>query len=628
MSETSTHIVVAALWGMAVIISWLGFGAIIDCFFWRRNTKEARHAPVGLLAGWGMATFICLGGLFLWLHIAMRFTLVLLTVAGALMWIWELWRRRADIRNKWGTANLRWLIDLPFVILLLIIYAGGMQRIQVSIENDDLPAYLPFTHEILQTGGLVQPFSLRRIVSYSGHSLLQAQVLSGTSDAYHSFLEKGLCPILICLLMLFLISPSGIKGRVLAYTVITVLLLMGMPSTNSFCLATGVVMFLTLFATLEYGEKNYCDYEVKNSGYWITLGLISSAAIALRVNFLPGIALTLLLYFLVSVVGNRIGLQQLLKGGILLGGTALLTLVPWALAQWESSRTPLYPLINGNYRETGIFSDRMPVSSTLRYFVFWLVPKYVWPELLGIVLCITRRTAQIGIPFYISAIVMSLLTKHVNPLGSPIHDFRYSFPMLFAAELGLIGLTLQPQFKRSMRIICIAVVLVIAAANAKMIARGLYINLHGIATAASAHPFVAKQTVEEYRQAQQVIPQGERILVMTYYPHLFDYSRNKVELIDIPGACSPDPGMPMFSNETELKNYLLKQGIKYIIHDNFDIAPGFYSRARIQDTEKRKDAQDRILSKHIDYVMNSFDSMGRTGYIIGRYGSLIVLHIQ
>jgi len=53
MSEASTHIIVAAVWGILVVISWLGLGSFVDRFLWRGfDGGEKRRAPLGLLTGW------------------------------------------------------------------------------------------------------------------------------------------------------------------------------------------------------------------------------------------------------------------------------------------------------------------------------------------------------------------------------------------------------------------------------------------------------------------------------------------------------------------------------------------------------------------------------------------------
>jgi hypothetical protein len=625
MAETFLHILAGAAWGVAVILSWLGWGIVAQRLTWRQaGDHDARQLPLGLLAGWGMACFTCLGGVLVWLHLAQRLTLVLLTVAGALLGMQRLWDRRDALR---GSNRYDWLVTLPFAALLLFLFLGGMQQRFVSLSYDDFPAYLPFTHQLLDAGSLLQPFSLRRIVSYGGHTLLQSQVLSGTSDAYYCFLEAGICYLVIAWLMLALIKPKSILQRLISYFSIALLLIIGMPHTNSFSLASGAVLILTLFATLEYESDN------KNlrPGYWALLGAISAATIALRINFAPGLVLVLSLHLALQVAAAPGRRKQIMLGALFCCAVVLALLLPWALALWESSATPLYPLLTGTYHEIGLFSVKASWRELADIFTLITV-KAMWPLMLGILLCFTRKTAPVGVPFYLAALLVSLLVIYLNPLGNTIHAYRYSFSMLFAAELGLICLALRADAGTLQRYLALAVVLTIGVASRDRISETFDNRLESFQRSLAAAPLVAGEIAGQYREAQSKLPKGAAALVMTRFPQLFDFRRNQVLLVDMPGTCSPEPGMPMLKPKENFKQYLMERKIRYIIHDDFDRAsalyPGLYYRPRILGGFGELSVQEQILAPYALYTMNAMNYFdGVAGCLIGEYGTLKVLQL-
>jgi hypothetical protein len=77
-----------------------------------------------------------------------------------------------------------------------------------------------------------------------------------------------------------------------------------------------------------------------------------------------------------------------------------------------------------------------------------------------------------------------------------------------------------------------------------------------------AYP-TAYNDAKEYAKLQDTIPPGSRVLEMTDNPYYFDYSRNDILNIDLPGAASPKPGIPLFSSADEVAKYLLERGIRY-----------------------------------------------------------------
>ena len=243
-------------------------------------------------------------------------------------------------------------------------------------------------------------------------------------------------------------------------------------------------------------------------------------------------------------------------------------------------------------------------------------------------LCITRRTSRIGIPFYCAAIASIFLIINFAPLGNSIHVYRYTYPILFAAEIGLIGLSLQEQGTKLLKIICVTILLVIAVTQSKNIVNELSNNLKVIRVSITPQPFVEKEILTQYKQAQNIIPEGEPILVMANYPHVFNFTRNKIYLIDLPGTCSPDPGMPMVRDSHLFNNYLRSQGISYIIHNDFNKAFTYCNRKFWNNELVNGEVLVKFMAANFISTMNNLEALDESGYTIGEYGILRVLRIH
>jgi hypothetical protein len=80
---------------------------------------------------------------------------------------------------------------------------------------------------------------------------------------------------------------------------------------------------------------------------------------------------------------------------------------------------------------------------------------------------------------------------------------------------------------------------------------------------ATARPSLLDDQGSSYRQLQASIPPGAPMLVMLDEAFWFDFKRNPINLVDLPGASSPAPGMPLDDDE-RLASYLGGQGYRYV----------------------------------------------------------------
>jgi hypothetical protein len=69
-----------------------------------------------------------------------------------------------------------------------------------------------------------------------------------------------------------------------------------------------------------------------------------------------------------------------------------------------------------------------------------------------------------------------------------------------------------------------------------------------------------------YLELQNMIPANSKAIVAVEYPYLFNFSRNHFYVADIPGTTGFKPGIPFQENPEHLRQYLLSNGIRYVIH--------------------------------------------------------------
>lgn len=179
-------------WSMVVLAAWFGWGELVAQAVGRRD------ADLGLKGGWGMAALCVAGGPLVALGAATQGVILGLTVLGAAAAL-VLAPRRA------------WSLPLLLALALLAVHLALYVSASSMDCADDLMAYLPLIKRMLATRALDEPFSLRRLAAFGGHSLLQAMVLTVADDRALAVVEHGLAPVVVYALGLGLLRDSAVS---------------------------------------------------------------------------------------------------------------------------------------------------------------------------------------------------------------------------------------------------------------------------------------------------------------------------------------------------------------------------------------------------------------------------------
>jgi len=585
------------LWGLVVLAGFAGWGAVASRLFGvSLNTTGPACAVVavdwGLYAGWGMAMLIAVGGVLSLAGVGVAPLLMALVLAGAAFFVatavmghWKNGGQDGGRGRGTGISRAALLVLGVAAAVLLVRYAAAVSFTGTNCADDDI-AYFTFVSRLLETGTLVEPYSLRRLSGFGGQTLLQSLVVLAGSVEQGFLLDRGIAVIVSFGLVAGYLRTNGV-GAATAYTVALILTaILPFPLGNSSGHISGQVLFLTLFRTLERARPG--DGSGKPKSLWL-VGLVAAAASSLKAPFLVAASLTVFLFWVIQVAESRPAGQGVWarhgKALFHLGASALVFLGPWMALLQRSSGTILFPLFQGNHR-TGFgdtYSGALDFSGLAGFLGGFFVDPRVALFLVPLILHIFRRGSPAGLALYGATLITAILTVATLTYDDIPTLHRYVAPYLNAAFIATV-------------IFFLADVLRGAGANlvnhpAARLGQGLLFALvivlspvvmsHDVARLKDSWGKTILNAEERlaYSKMQSAIPAGKKVLAVIGHPFVLDYRRNTIFNIDVPGGASPAPGMPYFRGPKALKGYLLGQSIGYIAHRDFDLPGGcIYNR--------------------------------------------------
>ena len=147
----------------------------------------------GLSAGWGMALLVAIGGILSFVGLALPpvlFGLVFFGVAAHLAGYgkWQL--------SFKGWSGAAWGLMAVVAVVMLARYSVVVSFKEINCPDDEV-AYFTFVSRLLQTGSLIDPYSLRRLSGYGGHTVLQALVMTLGSEDNGHLLDRGIA-LIVC----------------------------------------------------------------------------------------------------------------------------------------------------------------------------------------------------------------------------------------------------------------------------------------------------------------------------------------------------------------------------------------------------------------------------------------------
>ncbi len=569
-------------YALILVASLGGWGALLN-----RLVLPGRHVDFGLRCCWGMALLTFLGGLGLLLHLAARGTLLGIVFLGVLFAYYDFVAARmrpasSPALRPSHPPDLVFRVGAAVVVAFLVLRLAAIShREPVVNRNDDPPAYWAFIEQVLQSGTVDQPFSLRGLLSYGGQTFFQALTVAGVPIDDLSIWDAGICPLLLVLLIAGHRTPRAMPRGVLLAPMLVVAF-SGPVYRNSTSVYSAALVLLAFFRTMSMLPMHRRARRTTA----ILLGLLTICATTLRPTYgmVAGLAIALGYAFsarrrlaralarrrplafdrTLLVEASRV-LRTELREAAWLTGCCLLFVAPWALASFMEFRTPLFPLFRGTYYAgaasfgmTTPLLDRLTWLARLPFANMFVTG--LWPFFVAAFCVPDRRTRRPLHAFLIASVATSIsmaLVMHEN-------TGRYGYPHELAACLAIAIAAASTDLREVRGYVGAALAMVAIMIQLQALAPPALPNYAGFVD--QVRGGVWRRVPDNSLAAlQSRAPEGAAILSMTENAFELDFKRNPIFLIDMPGMVSPSPGLPLAEGPNAVVDYLLDKSIRYVI---------------------------------------------------------------
>jgi len=261
----------------------------------------------------------------------------------------------------------------------------------------------------------------------------------------------------------------------------------------------------------------------------------------------------------------------------------LLFLFPWMAALYQSSGTFLYPILgrgfHGSVYDPSInYFLRFDLYSLLRIISEFIVglPLFVPLLILAVFGFFITRPEERRIFMVITLSVCFGLLSLIF-LSGGISLYYYSLPFVLPAVVLFVVLAIQgvdwregPGTGKSLGLLIIALIFGSYLQKDVFLMNSLKneINIDGdkIKIGLLNSELVPPAEQKNYRALQLALPPDVGVLSRLDRDFLWDFKRNPVYVIDIPGGASLPPGMPVGKGGEKLADYLLARDIRYVAY--------------------------------------------------------------
>lgn len=645
--------------GFYLLGSWAGWGSLINRLLFNQN-----RAGISVLAGWGLAFTLFVGGLLNLTSMALPITLHIFVGAGFLILLIDIIYLRKPLLACCHKTIQQYRNDLWFCaavlllcLMLLILYSAYIYSVNFN-THDDFHGYFVFAEKMIQTGTLgTDPYSERRILTLGGMPFLHALILSTGELRNLNMVDPGLGYVLVSGLLL----GMGREMRLSKWATVLVLLvylIIPIAKVNTTSLVTGTALLLVLFRTLYWLRVTRSSIAPST----LVIGLIVSALISLKTTYIPFCVFFIGSVYLYLLITEQQQKEKIALEALFIGIFSLLFLSPWMIALYQSNGTLLYPLFGSGFHGSvyGTFllpNHGLTVMVALKKIILAITDAKVLPLfLLGTALLVRKQEPSIArrlqLTFFFAAattlIVLVIQTGGYSP-------YRYSFAFIVAATLALMVFAFSdtsqyatgfPSSDSSLVIALLAIGLLIGAHwsysqpwyfmnRIDSIVSGInnepLANIDAVTADQAIRTATNANTTDKaqarYAQMQHSIPKGSVVLTRLQYPFLLDFNRNNVLIADYPGGSSPPPGMPFFQGAEKLATYLHGRSLRYIAY-SYRSEANFAESDYQQRLSPNEDPWIRTEAEHTFDFQKNITELGSTRKHLYDDGDVFVLDLE
>ncbi len=353
----------------------------------RPDDAPASRRQPGVAACVGLGALLMIGGIALVLRIPWWLYVVPFLVIGLALAVREL------VALDLG----RGIRPSGFVLGMIAVVAFGFVALVESMVGlrfplnrcDDLRAYLPMAHRLLDTYGLDEPWSVRRAESLGGFDLLRALPVAVFGNAGVGVAEAAIASTFLAGLFV----ADGLRSiwiRVLSVGLILAVPLVWVPRINTTGVLLGSPLIVAVLAATAELRAALRVGDRRGAARWaVAAGLVIAALMSVRPNLGLLGALIVSLGAL-STTGSR--LSNRVRVLVIGGASTVIAVASWSFAMWQTVGTPLYPLFSGNLNSPALQRPSVGDLAHRADLAFDLIRSgpYLW-AVLGVLVRGSRR---------------------------------------------------------------------------------------------------------------------------------------------------------------------------------------------------------------------------------------------
>ena len=354
--------------------------------------------------------------------------------------------------------------------------------------------------------------------------------------------------------------------------------------------------------------------------FWL-VGLLVAGIASLRAHYLAAATVTVVAFLMIDMWRHRDAVRARMISLFHAGGASVVFLLPWMATLWQSSSTPMYPVFPGTHRpDYENYSAPLGFSEHLSFFGDVMISPGVALFAVPVILYAFRRASLAGLALYLGALVTTAVLSWVFTYSDAENIHRYVAPFLNAAFFATVSvLVLQaraalPTGVETIKhrrvidaVLCGAIVFLFPVMVSQDMAR---------LTDKWGKPTLPAAARAVYARLQSAVPAGEKLFVIVSQPAALNYRRNEIAGVDVPGAASPEPGMPFFAGPDALRNYLKKQGFSYLAFGDFSRPGGCLYDRRLwthnKDSQDSRYREGRFQARYYLDLMDNIEALALT----------------
>ena len=621
----------------------------------------------------GMSLTLFLGGILTALNSCSMWLLLIWHVAGLLSLLGRSIQKSIFTRTHFNLKS--WLFALITGIIATFC-SLGISSSRIFQRMDDYPAYLYLAKKLVVTGGLIDPFNNRRILSYGGATLYQAIYVKFTGTQSVFAFDNVFAPL--ALVLIIILFTRRFNMNKLLVSLLCIVTIVGSGAGLAFNLSPRYsVTLLTLAIFMYLYDVRSAKSEETSLVPWKIIGLLLSALITLRTdNVVAPIIATIMVIFMVKV--NRA------KSLIIILGTSVVALSGWALALYRSSGSLLYPLMNGTANKA-YSTDPLHWSIGKYISILWQTVTFnnefvitAFVLVMGVALLRSKGGDK---PFaeillialfgwMVEVVAVCVLLKGYDPwmlarfLGPSVfavglfavlallaHDIATN-PLLATGEKWWAKF--RSELRRPFDYMAKRLFLITGVVLSFAVCMGYQIPVQDLASKQTTKPLLTTQfrttyntftssfsdgvkalvtsdyTVDPlsqyggvFKQINSVIPRGVKVLSAVETPELLDMNKFSVSTLDLPGVNSINPGIPLTGRPQVLMKYLKTLRYSYIVTEFPSSGISLYSKSPAKQLANSDFYNYREIGQRILLWEHALNSMIETRMyatkVIGNY---------